>query len=266
MQQACMIGRLAVVALCATFIVKSAIASEQVITPAPYCSEQEINSASPAPAIADSSSLGALPYVLEVTPLSGAMVVGLNDKGETIIRCGVADELSMAAPSWAAFVIQAVAGLKFTAPKAVNTSVPGGRYLVRVSTMLGFAVVHEPPRQTLLPFCDPSQTGETPDTGPPDEHDPSAPHVVQRVSPIYPVQAEYEGIEGAVAIVMDVYSNGAATPQCIAGSTPPGWFEAAAVEAVSQWTFSPAAVPGMGHYSVNIKFRLGDDEEKYGLP
>ena len=45
---------------------------------------------------------------------------------------------------------------------------------------------------------------------------------------------------------------------CIASATPPGWFEMAAVEAVSQWRFDPPAEIGPRRYRVTIKFRMGD--------
>lgn len=219
-----------------------------VTWPVPICAPSTIATASPAPATNDSASLAELPFVVDLAPAAASVVVGLTEDNAAVIRCVVVDERSRGLEGAA---IVAVAGLKFSQPKAANLAEPGGRYLVRVSTLLGVSWVHAPPPQPLLPRCAAELHGPAPDG-------PEAPKPLSRVNPRYPRGAEAEGIEGSVTVRLEVFSSGAVVPACLSGATPPGWFEAAAVEAVSLWRFAPPEGPGPRFYEVTVRFRLED--------
>lgn len=219
-----------------------------IVWPVPVCDLETIASASPAPATSDSASLGLLPFVTGVVPLSAAAVIGLTEDNAPIIRCAVVDEYSVGLENAA---IVAIAGLKFSQPKAVNTAEPGGRYLVRVSTLFGASWVHAPPKLPILPACANLESRGAVLSGF------DVPKPVSRVQPQYPPGAEGEGIEGKVSVRLEVFSSGRVTPVCISEATPPGWFEAAAVEAVAAWRFPQPEGPGQRFfYEVRIRFEL----------
>lgn len=214
--------------------------------PVPPCGPADVATASPAPMTSDSASLKELPFVTGLVPATAGLVIGLNPDNTPLIRCVYLNEASVGLEGAA---IVAVAGMRFATPRVPNTVVSGGRYLVRVGTLFGISWIRKPPRQTLLPRCGP-ETGDDIPSGA------GAPKPVHRVPPVYPEEAETEAIEGSVDIVLDVFSSGAVSPACIAGASPAGWFEAAAVEAVSQWLFDPPTGLGPRQYRVTIKFRM----------
>lgn len=220
-------------------------AAAPVTWPVPPCGPADIATASPAPLPSDTAALAELPFVARFAPASAALVVGLADDNTPIIRCIYWNERSEGLEGAA---VVAVAGLRFSTPRVPNTVVKGGRYLVRVSTLLGFSWVQPPPRQPLLPPCPPR--GATAQTGV------RAPKPVSRVAPVYPSAAENEAIEGAVEVWLDVFADGSVSPYCIASASPPGWFERATVDAVAQWRFDPPIEIGPRRYWVTVKFRM----------
>lgn len=221
--------------------------AEAVTWPVLPCTAQEVASASPAPMVSDDHSLIELPFVVNWQPVSAAIVIGLDDTGGALIRCVYVNDQSVGLEGAA---IVAVAGLKFAPPRLLNTSVPNGRYLVRVSTLLGFAHVDAPPQPSLLPVCGPSQASRQPVL--------PAPKPVSRVNPSYPAEALIEELEGWVTIRLEVYSDGSVSPLCLRGGAPPGWFEHSAVEALSQWHYDRPPWPGLRYYDVTVRFRLED--------
>lgn len=217
------------------------------VWPLPLCGEHDIVVASPAPVLKDSASLNELPFGVWMWPMTAAFIVALDDKGAALPQCLIAETSNwqIARPA-----MVAVAGLSFASPRTPNVAAPGGRYLVRMSTNLGSSWVDPPPPDPLLPLCAKGFGGPW---APKWMHPPElAP--VTRVHPVYPPRALREAIEGDVTIVLSTFSSGAASPACISRTTPPGWFEAAAARAVSQWTFKP--LDGMGRYSVTVRFKL----------
>ncbi|BCW91104.1 hypothetical protein sos41_42830 [Alphaproteobacteria bacterium SO-S41] len=220
-----------------------------VIWPVPACGAEDVATASPAPLTNDSASLTELPFIVGLSSISAGLVIGLNEDNTALIRCVYVDDRSVGLEGAA---ILAVAGLKFATPRVPNTSIPGGRYLVRVATLFGLSWVEPPPRQPLLPPCPKAFDAETVAFGP------NVPKPLYREKPVYPPRAEEEGIEGSVEVQLDVFASGAVSPACIAGATPPGWFEQAAIVALSQWRFNPPAATGPRRYQVTIKFRMAD--------
>lgn len=214
--------------------------------PVPPCGPADVATSSPAPLVSDSTALAQLPFLVGLSSVSAALVIGLNADNTPIIRCVYVTPRSVGLEGDA---IVAVAGLKFATPRVPNTAVEGGRYLVRVATLYGISWVEPPPRQPLLPAC-PGELDE------PSAPGPNTPKPVQRVPPTYPVRAEEEGIEGSVHVQLEIFASGAASPICIAAATPPGWFEQAAVEAVAQWRFNPPTDVGPRRYGVTIRFRM----------
>jgi TonB family protein len=219
--------------------------AERVVWPLPDCSPVEMASASPAPAVSESSSLKALPFVMLAEPPSAAFIVGLDAANRPILRCVVAGRSTRGLIADASV---AASGLTLSTPNAPNRATNDGRYLLRLSTNFGFTWVAPPPPYPLLPHCAArAQPGGSSPV-------PMAPTPASRVNPKYPDIALAEEMEGEVEVYLEVFSNGAASPLCISGGTPPGWFEQAAVEAIRQWRFKPSS--SMGTYRVTVKFRL----------
>ena len=243
------LSRLAALALCAAVLIAGRPArAAEIIWPVPVCDDTDIAAASPAPFTNDSGSLSHLPFLIGLVPATAAVLVSLDGEGAPTLRCVEpdwdGDGLELAA-------ITAVAGMTFSAPQVANRTGKGGLYLVRVSTLFGLAWVHAPPRQTLMPICPGYDTWPLFNGIPP-----NAPKPEYRVNPTYPAQAESEGIEGSVTIVLETFANGAVSPVCLAHARPAGWFEVSALDALAQWRFRPSADFKLNTYTVTIKFLL----------
>jgi len=63
--------------------------------------------------------------------------------------------------------------------------------------------------------------------------------VVKEVDPIYPVEAQFENIEGIVTLKFTVTKKGKVTEPEIIEAVPPGYFEEAAIETIKQYEFKP---------------------------
>jgi len=213
--------------------------------PVPACAPQVVASASPAPATSNSDSLLKLPASASLIPMSAAVIVSLTPENRPVIEC-VIDEGYPTGFQIAA--VEAISDMVFSTPRAVNEAGPGGRYLVRVSTLFGVPWVEQPPPLPILPKCADS-SGVWPWW-------PNAPKPVSRTRPVYPSRAQEEGIEGSVVVVMDIFSSGAAIPQCFASAAPPGWFEEETLKAVAQYRFPEGTV--RGGYTVTVRFRMED--------
>jgi len=68
--------------------------------------------------------------------------------------------------------------------------------------------------------------------------------VVKEVSPNYPVEAQFDDIEGTVALRIIVTREGKVTEPKIIKAVPPGYFEEAAIETIKQYEFKPATRNG----------------------
>lgn len=213
--------------------------------PVQYCDDGAAQVASPAPAVSNSDSLSTVPFSASIVPYSAALIVSLTPENRPVIECMVDPGYET---GFEIFAIDAVAGLVLSAPLAVSTAAPGGRYLVRVNTVFGITWVDPPPRLPILPKC-----AERPWFW---RWNPKAPKPVTRVPPTYPFRAEEEEIDGTVTIVLDIFSSGVAIPKCFAKATPPGWFEQNALDAVSQYRFPEGTE--RGDYTITIKFRMED--------
>lgn len=75
----------------------------------------------------------------------------------------------------------------------------------------------------------------------------------RRVEPDFPQTARERGLSGVVALEIEVLSNGQVGKVRILESSPPGYFESAAIEAAKKWTFDPAMVSGTPVASVVIQ-------------
>jgi len=64
--------------------------------------------------------------------------------------------------------------------------------------------------------------------------------LVKEVSPTYPERARREGIEGRVILEYTISEEGFPVDIRIVESTPPGVFDAVAINALSQWRYIPA--------------------------
>jgi len=208
-----------------------------------------MESVSPAPAASDTSSMKALPFVMSARPVTAAFVVALDADYRPLLRCVVRERSDRGLIADASV---AAAGLVLSAPPAPNRTAGEGRYLLRLSTNFGFTWVAPPPPYPIMPDCQ-TLTHEGANAHAPVAV-PVAPRPISRVQPVYPPSALEEEMEGEVQIWLDIFSDGSASPICLNGGTPPGWFEKAALEAVEQWRFQPRA--GMGRYGVTVRFQM----------
>jgi len=64
--------------------------------------------------------------------------------------------------------------------------------------------------------------------------------LVREVSPPYPEMARGEGVEGRVILEYTISEEGFPVDIRIVESTPPGVFDAVAINALSQWRYIPA--------------------------
>lgn len=65
-----------------------------------------------------------------------------------------------------------------------------------------------------------------------------------RVEPRYPERALARGLEGRVLVEFTIGRSGAVSEARVIASEPPGVFDAAALEAVRQWRYTPRVVDG----------------------
>ena len=72
----------------------------------------------------------------------------------------------------------------------------------------------------------------------------SLPEVQSRVQPVYPDRARKKGVSGSVQLSLLVGVDGAVRDAKVLQSSPPDTFDAAALDAVRQWRFSPALYEG----------------------
>jgi protein TonB len=68
---------------------------------------------------------------------------------------------------------------------------------------------------------------------------------VRRVNPVYPVAAQVEGVEGTVRLLVTVTREGTVGAVKVVGSSGDSRLDAAAVAAVKQWRYHPAAQDGI---------------------
>lgn len=220
----------------------SAARAERVVWPLPPCSPRDVAMASPAPMASNTSSLRAMPFVVAIRPPSVAFVAGLDEANRPQLECYIAERSDI---RLVAVGSVAAAGLALSTPKSPN---PAGRYVLRLWANFGMSWMTPPPPDPLIPRCVNLADDE------PRAAIPFAPKPVHRVAPKYPVSALREEIEGEAVVLLDIFSNGEASPACIDTGTPPGWFEQAALDAVAQWRFAQRDT--MGRYRVTVKFRM----------
>ncbi|HET9817720.1 MAG TPA: TonB family protein [Rhodanobacteraceae bacterium] len=89
---------------------------------------------------------------------------------------------------------------------------------------------------------------------PPPSH--VAPRAIHTVSPAYPPQALLEGLQGEVDVQFTLTAGGIPRDLRVVGSSAVGLFDAAALQALSQWRFAPPAVAGKRYRQI-FTFRLG---------
>lgn len=80
---------------------------------------------------------------------------------------------------------------------------------------------------------------------------------VELVAPEYPRGAERRGIEGTVRIAYSIDAGGNVVNAEVVEASPAGVFDRAALAAIENWRYTPAAAQTDGH-SRELEFRLDD--------
>ena len=134
------------------------------------------------------------------------------------------------------------------APRRPGTPTPGEESARSFSgrTIEESVDAQQPPTQALgTPIAAPADTFE--------------PHIIQRVNPEYPREAERRGIEGAVDVTFTVSPEGKVSDVIIVNAEPSDIFDRAAVDAVRRWRYEPKKVGGMpveAHLQARVQFKL----------
>ena len=76
-----------------------------------------------------------------------------------------------------------------------------------------------------------------------------------RVDPVFPRQAQRDGISGRVIAHVVVQPNGAVTEVRIISAQPPRVFDREVIRALSQWKFNPEPVGFIGEYEIVFNLR-----------
>jgi len=82
----------------------------------------------------------------------------------------------------------------------------------------------------------------------------AAPAPVKREAPEYPKGAEKRGIEGYVALKFNVDADGNVISPQVVEASPPGVFDAAAIEALSKWKYEKGAATS--DMQIKLSFKL----------
>jgi len=77
---------------------------------------------------------------------------------------------------------------------------------------------------------------------------------VSREAPSYPKGAEARGIEGSVTLKFNVDAGGNVVAPQVVDATPPGVFDAAAIEALTKWKYAPGSAAS--DVQVKLSFKL----------
>lgn len=75
---------------------------------------------------------------------------------------------------------------------------------------------------------------------------------IKRVAPVYPVEAQRNGVQGFVEVELTVDASGKVASVSVVNAKPSRTFEAAATRAVKQWQYAP----GGGRGKVRVDFTL----------
>lgn len=81
------------------------------------------------------------------------------------------------------------------------------------------------------------------------------PRPVRRVQPEYPARARSSAVSGFVTLSLRIGSDGAVQDVRVLEAQPAGVFDAAAMEAIKQWSFEPATYQG-GPVAVRVRQTL----------
>jgi TonB family protein len=131
------------------------------------------------------------------------------------------------------------------APRRPGTPVPGGE---SARSFSGRTIEESPP--------DVPQTLGTPIAAAADTVEP---HLIQRVNPDYPPEAQRRGTEGSVDVSFTVSPEGKVSDVIIVNAEPSDIFDRAAVDAVRRWRYEPRKIGGVAveaHLQARVQFKL----------
>jgi periplasmic protein TonB len=89
----------------------------------------------------------------------------------------------------------------------------------------------------------------------------SQPKARQRIEPAYPDQARRDGIEGNVILILKVDEFGAVKEASVESGNPPGMFDASALQAFKEASFTPAKLSGRpvrAEIRIRVNYSLKD--------
>lgn len=92
-----------------------------------------------------------------------------------------------------------------------------------------------------------------------DMSEPVAPRVVRRISPTYPSNARWNGVEGSVTLAYRIGADGVPSDIRVVSATPSDLFEQSTIDALRRWRFASGAD---GEYQQSFDFLLGESNQR----
>ena len=83
-----------------------------------------------------------------------------------------------------------------------------------------------------------------------------------RINPDYPPRAQSRGIEGWVLIEFTITAAGTVRDARVIQASPKGYFEDAALKAISRWRYNPKVQEGVAVERVGVRVRLSFNMER----
>jgi protein TonB len=83
-----------------------------------------------------------------------------------------------------------------------------------------------------------------------------------RINPDYPPRAQSRGIEGWVLVEFTITAAGTVRDPRVIDASPKGYFEDAALKAISRWRYNPKVQEGVAVERVGVRVRLSFNMER----
>ncbi|HEU4427282.1 MAG TPA: energy transducer TonB, partial [Myxococcota bacterium] len=83
-----------------------------------------------------------------------------------------------------------------------------------------------------------------------------------RINPDYPPRAQSRGVEGWVLIQFTITAAGTVRDAKVIDASPKGYFEEAALKAISRWRYNPKVQEGVAVERVGVQVKLSFNMER----